>query len=183
MKKLRVNQRKQRIYLLGGAAALACALQYNDLFAGGTVFLFVCILTEVTWQDLKEMKISDRYIGMVLFVSGVSFFTNPLLISASERGIGAVCVSVPMLLTALVSPGTLGGGDIKLMAGCGLFLGWERTLLAAVLAVVCGAFYGLGMMIVKKKDRKTHIAFGPFLSLGMTAVLLCGDWLRTLLFR
>ena len=72
-------------------------------------------------------------------------------------------------------PGGFGGGDIKLMAAAGLFLGWQRTLLAGFLALVGGGTYGIWLLAARKAGRRDHFAFGPFLCAGLAAALLFGE--------
>jgi len=58
---------------------------------------------------------------------------------------------------------SMGGGDVKLMAMIGAFLGWERALLTFFLAPFFGAVIGIINLIVKKDHT---IPYGPFLALG-----------------
>ena len=68
-----------------------------------------------------------------------------------------------------------GGGDIKLMAAAGLFLGWQHTLLAMFFGILGGGFYGIYLLAARKADKKDHFAFGPFLCVGIVLALLFGD--------
>ena len=79
-----------------------------------------------------------------------------------------------MLLLTLAVPGAFGGGDIKLMGACGAFLGWKITLVSAFIAILFGGMWGIGLLLGKKKSRKDHFAFGPFLCIGMVIGLLWG---------
>ena len=69
----------------------------------------------------------------------------------------------------------MGGGDIKLIAMIGAFLGWRYTLLTIFLGALAGAIVGLSLMIFKGKGRKHPVPFGPFLALGAIASLLWGN--------
>jgi leader peptidase (prepilin peptidase)/N-methyltransferase len=65
--------------------------------------------------------------------------------------------------------GPMGFGDVKLAGVLGLFLGWVSlpTVVGGLLLGMLGAaFTGIGMMLVRKADRKTEIAYGPFLIAG-----------------
>ena len=79
------------------------------------------------------------------------------------------------LLLCLAIPGAFGGGDIKLMAAAGLFLGWQHTLLAMFFGILGGGFYGMYLLAARKADKKDHFAFGPFLCVGIVLALLFGD--------
>ena len=84
-------------------------------------------------------------------------------------------VSLPMLLLALVVPGGFGGGDIKLMAGAGFFLGARLTVVAAFLGILLGGGFGALLLAAKKADRKTRFAFEPFLCIGIAAAMFFGE--------
>lgn len=82
------------------------------------------ILLSIALIDAETQTIPDR-LNFALAVCGVA---GTALSPAGWRGhiIGAVCVSVPMFLLCLAIDGAFGGGDIKLMAAAGLFLGWAK---------------------------------------------------------
>ena len=62
--------------------------------------------------------------------------------------------------------GRFGGGDIKLMAACGGFLGWEMIRDAFVTAVIAAAL-AVFLLRVKEREYRTGIAMAPFFELGM----------------
>ena len=143
--------------------------------------LGVCgVLLAVALIDAQTQLIPDR-LNLTLAVLGVlSLLTDGVQTGGwggllFDRLAGALCVSVPMLLVALLVPGGFGGGDIKLMAAAGLFLGWRHTLLAAFLAILGGGFYGIWLLAAKKADRKAQFAFGPFLCVGIVTAMLAGE--------
>jgi len=65
----------------------------------------------------------------------------------------------------------MGGGDIKLLAMIGAFLGWKAVVLTILLSSLIGSIVGITIMIWKGKDLKYAIPFGPFLSLGAVVAL------------
>ena len=69
----------------------------------------------------------------------------------------------------------MGGGDVKLLAMIGAFLGWKSALISLMLGAFIGTIVGVGMMILRGKDVKYAIPFGPFLSIGAFCALLWGD--------
>ena len=60
----------------------------------------------------------------------------------------------------------MGMGDVKLLAMIGAFLGWQAVLPVVFLGSVAGTIVGVPFMLLKGKDGKLAIPFGPFLSLG-----------------
>ena len=125
-------------------------------------------------QDMRDMKISDRCHVLILILSVVSMFagTEPELVS---RLIGALCISFPMLVITLIYPKAFGGGDIKLMAVCGLFMGWKLIIVSFVTAVIFAGVFVLYLLLIKRANRKANFAFGPFLCLGMIAAMIWGE--------
>ena len=82
-----------------------------------------------------------------------------------------------MLLLAFAVNGAFGGGDIKLMAAGGFFLGWRSILVAMLIGLVTGAVYCVFMLWKGRMARKDSFAFGPFLAAGLTVALCWGDML------
>ncbi len=78
-------------------------------------------------------------------------------------------------LVALLSKGGMGGGDIKLIAMFGAFLGWKNCLVAIFFGVLLGSVVGIVLMLLRKKGRKDPIPFGPFLCLGTLIALFFGN--------
>ncbi|MFH1458546.1 MAG: prepilin peptidase [Candidatus Omnitrophota bacterium] len=74
---------------------------------------------------------------------------------------------------------SMGGGDIKLLAMIGAFLGWQKALLVFFLSPFLGACVGIINLLVKKDHT---IPYGPFLSLSAILVLFWADKILQLLF-
>ncbi|GGR04477.1 prepilin peptidase [Deinococcus ruber] len=68
-------------------------------------------------------------------------------------------------------PSAMGFGDVKLAALIGAFLGWEKLLVAVVVAVFAGALLGVLQLLVWKENR---LKFGPYLAIGAVVALLFG---------
>ena len=75
------------------------------------------------------------------------------------------------LLIAIISRGGMGGGDIKLAAMMGAFLGWPAVAVALLLAFTLGAVVGLLLMGLGRRSRKDPIPFGPALAVGAVLAL------------
>ncbi len=74
----------------------------------------------------------------------------------------------------------MGGGDAKLAAMMGAWLGWKLLLLSLFLAALVGAGVGSGGLLLGLVQRHTRIPFGPFLALGAAVSALWGDRFITL---
>ncbi len=82
-----------------------------------------------------------------------------------------------LLLVAVFSRGNLGGGDIKLMAVIGLFLGQRLTLVTLFVSFISGGLFGMIALITGKKKSKDSIPFGPFISGAAIFALFWGEML------
>ena len=160
--------------VFGGGCALVCAARFASVAQAIFCFLVLALLTAVACIDWDTMLIKDQF-SLLLLLLGVAAFRVFPDVGWKSRLLGAVVISVPMLVLALLIPGAFGGGDIKLMVGAGLLLGWPRVLLAAALAVFGGGAYGAWLLSRRKAGKKDHFAFGPFLCAGIAVALLWGD--------
>ncbi len=88
--------------------------------------------------------------------------------------IGAVSVSGFLFILYLATKGRgIGGGDIKLMAAAGLFLGWKSTILAFVIGCILGSI--IHIIRMKVSDQDHVLAFGPYLAAGIFIASLWGE--------
>ena len=88
--------------------------------------------------------------------------------------IGLFAMSAPLLLVWLATKGAgVGGGDVKLLAAAGLFLGWKGIVFAVLAGCVAAAAVHIPRMALKKAGRA--LAFGPYLSFGMFLSLVWGE--------
>lgn len=138
------------------------------------VLIYLGILSAIALTDWKTRRIPNRFHWMILLLAAAGLWTQPAFM-ISDRLAGSVIVSVPMLLISLIAHGSFGGGDIKLMAVSGLFLGTKATICAMVLAVLSGGFYSVVMLKCGKYKKKDQFAFGPFLAFGLAVAALWGE--------
>ena len=142
-------------------------------------FAFVAALIVITVIDLYHQIIPDVIslpgIGMGLLASllipQITFFNSLIGILLG----GGSLFIVATFYQWLFKREGMGGGDIKLLAMIGAFLGWKAVLLTILLSSLIGSVTGILMMVVKGKDFKYAIPFGPFLSLGAVISLFYGE--------
>lgn len=168
--------------LAGGAAFCGCSLCFGRgawglvSARGLTAFAFLGILAVIAWIDWDRKMIYDQFPAMIAFLGAVALWLFPEH-GLTDRLIGSVVVALPMLLLAFAVNGAFGGGDIKLMAAGGFFLGWRSILVAMLIGLVTGAVYCVFMLWKGRMARKDSFAFGPFLAAGLTVALFWGDML------
>ncbi|MBS6395521.1 MAG: prepilin peptidase [Clostridiales bacterium] len=147
-------------------------------FMGAAAFIccgaYLLILIGAAWTDWKTRRIDNVFFLMILALgaAAVRLFPEHTIL---DRGIGFLAVSVPMLVLTVLIPGAFGGGDIKLMAASGWFLGWRAVVCAMVIALFGSGVYGGWMLAKGKMGRKDSFALGPFLAAGLAIALFLGD--------
>jgi leader peptidase (prepilin peptidase) / N-methyltransferase len=135
-------------------------------------FLFSSLIV-VTFIDLSHQIVPDR-ITLPGIVVGAVAAATVLPAGLVNALIGIVLGGGLFYLVAILSRGGMGGGDIKLIAMIGAFLGWRDVLLTIFIAALTGSIVGVYLMIVLGKDRKYPVPFGPFLALGAIVSLYWG---------
>jgi leader peptidase (prepilin peptidase)/N-methyltransferase len=142
-------------------------------------FLFVAALIVVTVIDLYHQIIPD-VISLPGIGAGVlaSLILPQLTFFDSLKGLilgGGSLFIVATLYQWLFKREGMGGGDVKLLAMIGAFLGWKAVILTILLGSLIGSIIGISIMILKGKDFKYAVPFGPFLSLGAVISLFYGE--------
>lgn len=165
-----ISARYPAIEALGGGTGLLCVYRWGIGVQALIAFGFLAVLTATAFVDIDTMKIPDGFVlaAGAAGVLSIPFFPAPGL---TERLIGVCSVSAILLAFALIRSGGFGGGDIKLTAACGLFLGWRQSLTAFVLAVLLAGGYCIFMLAAGKLKRRSKFAFGAFLCFGMAVTL------------
>lgn len=141
--------------------------------------IFVAALIVVSFIDLDLQIIPDVIslpgivVGLVFAVAG---WGPPLLTSVAGVLLGGgILYAVAAGYQLLTGREGMGGGDIKLLAMIGAFLGWRGVLVTLVLGSFTGALIGIGLMAARGADSRVPIPFGPFLALGALCALFFGD--------
>ncbi|NLL38756.1 MAG: prepilin peptidase [Clostridiales bacterium] len=172
-----ISVRYPAVDLLNGLLWLICVLVFGPVpFLPVALALSTCLLT-VAFIDLETYEIPD---GLNIFIVSVGTLWNIYALIAGydillENIIGFFSVSVLLLIIAILSKGGMGGGDIKLSTVCGLILGWQNMVLAICIASILGAVVMLPVFIIKKKERRTPIPFGPFMAAGIFISMCFGN--------
>jgi leader peptidase (prepilin peptidase)/N-methyltransferase len=136
--------------------------------------LMASTLLVIALIDLDH-KIIPNVITLPGVLVGLILSLRFLPITPLTSLLGVLIGGTLFYLIALVSKGGMGGGDIKLIAMIGAFLGWHGTLFTIFSSALLGAVVGISLMLLGKKGRKDKLPFGPFLSFGAILFMLSGD--------
>jgi len=142
-------------------------------------FLFVSALVVISFIDLDCQIIPD-IISLPGIVVGFccSFLLPWLSWQDSLYGIllgGGSLFVVAITYEFLAKKEGMGGGDIKLLAMIGAFLGWKAVLPIIFFSSLAGTLIGVPLMLFNGKDGRFAIPFGPFLSVAAIFYLFWGN--------
>lgn len=125
----------------------------------------------IAYGDWKTKKISDRLLLILMIIGIICIWVFPE-IPVLQRISGIFAISGPLLCLACIAPGSIGGGDIKLMATGGFVIGIRYVWQAFVVGIMMAGIVAIFLIIIKKADRKSEIALGPFLCSGLIYYIL-----------
>lgn len=152
--------------LLSLALYTKFALSFEYFF----YFLFLAGLVAVIFIDLRHQIIPDviSLPGIVIGFAG-SFLTTQITWQQSGIGIlvgGGILYAVALAYHLFTGREGMGGGDVKLLAMIGGFLGWRSLLFVVFASSLTGSVVGIVAMLKQGKGEKTPIPYGPFLALA-----------------
>ena len=163
----RISLRYFIVELLTGA--IFALFYFNYYSHPGNLFIYLLLasaLVAITFIDFEHKLIPDRitYPGIVVGLltslivqhqAPLIFFHIPRLNSLIDSSLGVLAGGGILWAIAILSKGGMGGGDIKLGAMIGAFLGWQSTLLTLLLAFFVGAVVGIILMLLKLITSKS----------------------------
>jgi len=160
-------------------SSLVLFMRFGPSLAYITYFAFVAALMVITVIDLYHQIIPDVIslpgigVGLLasLIIPQITFFNSLIGVLLG----GGSLFLVATLYQWLFKREGMGGGDVKLLAMIGAFLGWKAVILTILLGSLIGSIIGISIMVLKGKDFKYAIPFGPFLSLGAVISLFYGE--------
>jgi len=174
----RISPRYFGVELLSGLLFLLVYLKFG-LTVNFFIYLFFtfCMLL-LGFIDMDTFLISDVIVlpGLVLGLVFSSFFphmhygmTRGSSILYSLTGIilgGGLLLFLGMTGKLLFRKEAMGGGDVKLLAMIGAFLGWKCVFMTIFFASLLGTIISLTLIALKKKTMEDYVPFGPYLGLG-----------------
>jgi leader peptidase (prepilin peptidase)/N-methyltransferase len=184
----RISARYFVVELLTATLGVVLFQRFGSGLAFLAGFVFVAALIVISFIDLRVRIVPD-VISLPGIVIGLSFSVIGRFLISDPHAV--VPSPLSALLGVLVGGGFLlalawayeiftgvegmGGGDIKLLAMIGAFLGWTSIPFTLFFASLTGSAIGLGFMIAKGVGRRFALPFAPFLCVGALLYLLFGQ--------
>ena len=130
----------------------------------------ISLLLFMTVTDFEQQVILDEMI--ITFALFGLCYTLHLQLSLQDHLLAALGGGLLFLFLAFISKGSIGGGDIKLIAALGLWLGIKVLITVIIYGAIAGGIAALSLLILKRTKRKQFIAYGPYYTLSAIGVLL-----------
>lgn len=134
-------------------------------------------LIDLDTRRLPNAIVLPSYlVGAILL--GASAILNGNFSALLSAGVGMAALFLLYLIMALIYPGGMGFGDVKLAGVLGLFLGflgWGPLVVGAFAAFLLGGIFAIGLMVLRKAGRKSGIPFGPWMLVGAWVGIFFGN--------
>jgi leader peptidase (prepilin peptidase) / N-methyltransferase len=162
-----------------------------------TMALFIVHGEVFGWSALLVPRLLFACAMVVLFAIDLEHHLLPNVITLPGIAIGLISSAVlpPGLVDALIGAAIgggvlwligeayyrysghegMGGGDVKMLAMIGAFLGWKLVLVTLVLSSFAGSLIGVAVIALKRGGMKYALPYGTFLALGALVASLAGD--------
>lgn len=123
--------------------------------------------------DVRTHRLPNRIVLPTLAALLVLVATDAVVTGESSAMVRALLGMLVLCgfyaLLRLISRSGMGGGDVKLAAVIGLVLGWHgwtELVVGAASAFVLGSLFALALILLRRADGATRIAFGPWMIAG-----------------
>ena len=142
---------------------------------------YLVMAVRLTVIDIKLQLLPNRIVFPSAAIAGVLLLSASLFMldggTALRTVLGAVVMWALYVVLRLISPSSMGYGDVKLAFVLGLYLGfvsWQAVMWGTVLAFLLGGLWGLVLIVSRRGTGKTQIPFGPFMLAGALVVMVVG---------
>ena len=177
----KISARYPLTELAFAALTLLCLLRFDLTVLCLRNWIFLCCLFCLSLVDLEIYTIPDGCLltAMAAWLAALPFL-RPGLWEIGRSLLAGLCFGGGILLLSLLmdrvlGKESLGGGDVKLFAVAGVYLGFAGTLFAMLLSCILGLLFAL---VQKKRGNGGRaIPFGPSISLASAVMLLWGQGL------
>jgi leader peptidase (prepilin peptidase)/N-methyltransferase len=180
-----ISARYPIIELITAFLSAAVAWKFGVHWYTGAALLLTWMLIALTVIDFDHQLLPDNltlplmWVGLLisLAASGEGLPADPKssILGAAAGYLSLWCVF--HLFRLLTGKEGMGYGDFKLFAALGAWLGWQMLPLIILLSAFTGAVVGIGLIVLRGRDRNIPIPFGPYLAAAGWIALMWGEQL------
>ena len=179
--KSKISIKYPLIEILNGLLYLLLFIKYELSFN----FIFYCLLVSllivISIIDLESKYVysSTTIVGVLLAIIYIIIGAYLGEVKILNNLLGGL-IGYGIIFLIIILTGGMGEGDADIAGICGLFIGIKGVLVALFLAIILGGIFASIVLILKIKDRKSEIAFGPYIAIGTLIWILIGQKILTL---
>lgn len=168
------------VEMLNALGYLFLFFEFNLSIAFLAYSIFASILIAIFFIDIDFQIIPD-ILTLPGIVVGLALSLAPHGLGIANSAIGAFVGGSILYLVAVLGDWafkkeSMGGGDIKMAAMLGAFLGWQKVIFVFFASAVIGLIISLVLIYFSKKIRSTRIIpYGPFLAIAAMIAVIYGD--------
>jgi leader peptidase (prepilin peptidase)/N-methyltransferase len=159
------------VEVVTGLLSAALFIRYDLSADYFLLFFFASALVAIAFIDLHHKIIPDVLsIPALIIGAGASLlgfgqvpWTESLI---GVIGGGGFLYLVAVIFEKLRGRQGMGGGDVKMLAMIGAWMGWRSLPFILLISASAGILIGGGSLVLARKGMRTRIPFGPFLALG-----------------
>ena len=175
----KISIRYPVVEFLTGAIYLLIFLIYGRSYQTLIYALLSSALIIISFIDLDVQIIPDEISlpGIVIGLA-LSFIVPYISYLNSLLGIiigGGIIFLIALAGLAIFKKEAMGGGDVKLSAMIGAFIGWKYIMISLFIGFFIGAIAGILLILLKIRNRDDLVPFGPFIVLGSLITILWGE--------
>ena len=176
-----ISWRYPAVEAITGLLSLALFIRYGLSFQYLLFLLFATTLVTISFIDLDHQIIPD-VLSIPGIVAGLAAAFIPGNVSWFDSIIGIIGGGGTLFLVGLIyekltGKQGMGGGDVKLLAMIGAWMGWRSLPFVLLVSSLTGAIIGSVFLLAAGKGYRVRIPFGPFLSLGALFYIFFGPQL------
>jgi leader peptidase (prepilin peptidase)/N-methyltransferase len=180
----KISTRYPLIELLTAILAANCAWQFGFSWEALMAIGLSCTLVAISVIDYDHQLIPDSIVVPLVWVGLAMSLLHPLpaqslFVAPADSILGAMVGylslwSVYQLFKLATGKEGMGYGDFKLLAALGAWLGLEAVPIIILMSAVVGAIAGIGLIVLRGRDRQLPIPFGPYLAAAGWITMLIG---------
>jgi len=174
-----ISWRYPLIEALTALLSLIVIWQFGPTLQGAFALVLTWGLIALAAIDVDTQLLPDDitlpllWLGLLLSVQGLFVDSETAVIGAAAGYLSLWLVF--HLFRLLTGKEGMGRGDFKLLALFGAWLGWQSLPQILLLSTIPGALFGIALIATGRSERKTPIAFGPFLAIAGWISLVWGE--------
>lgn len=182
--KTKISIRYPLVELATAALSFVTIFYFGASYSGLAALILTWVLISLTMIDADTQLLPDNMTLPLLWLGLISNSFH-LFTSIDSALWGAVfgylsLWSVYWGFKILTGKEGMGYGDFKLLAALGAWMGWQMLPIIILVSSVVGAVIGIGMILIKGKDKNIPIPFGPYLAIAGWISLIWGEQLQKL---